>query len=169
MSLRIKNSGLSLGFIGLGAIGLPIAANLLRAGFSLRVHTRSRIGEKNKTLKGAQPCSSPKMVAKGCDVLLVCVSDEDAVEAVLFGSDGAESTLMPGKTVIDLSTISPSKAKFFAEKLARKNIKYIDAPVSGGTEAAKKGTLTIFLGTSEDSMNGVLSILKFIGSTFYPF
>ncbi|WP_269623460.1 NAD(P)-dependent oxidoreductase [Prochlorococcus marinus] len=159
----------TLGFIGLGAIGLPIAANLIRADFPLQVHTRSRKAEKSPELKGAKPCSTPKEVAQGCEVLLICVSDDKAVEEVLFGFHGAESNLTSGKTVIDLSTISPTKAKSFAAKLARKNVKYIDAPVTGGTEGAKKGTLTIFLGTNDDSLKEVSSILQPIGSSFYPF
>ena len=91
-------------------MGLPIAANLIKAGFSLKVHTRSRTAETNDQLTGAQSCSTPKNAAEGCDVLLLCGSDENAVEEVLFGPMGAERSLIAGQIVIDLSTISPSKA-----------------------------------------------------------
>ncbi len=158
-----------LGFIGLGAIGLPIAANLLKAGFDLKVHTRSRSAEKSQELKGAKSCSTPKSAAEGCDVLLICVSDGAAVEEVIFGPKGAESSLKEGAIIIDLSTISPAKAKYFAAQLSQKNVEYFDAPVTGGTEGAKDGTLTIFLGANDDSFKQISSILKVIGSAFYTF
>jgi len=158
-----------LGFVGLGAIGLPIATNLLRKGFSLKVHTRSRKAEKCPNLKGAKACPSPKDAAQECDFFLICVSDEVAVEAVLFGSDGAENSLKSGAIVIDFSTISPGKAKEFAAKLAKKNITYLDAPVSGGTEGALAGTLTIFLGGSNELLKKVSSILNSVATQIYPF
>ena len=169
MSQKKLKPKASLGFIGLGAIGLPIAANLLKAGFCLKVHTRSRLAETSNQLIGAQSCSTPKDAAKGCDVLLICVSDEVAVETVLFGPTGAESSLKEGTIVIDLSTISPSKARLFSARLAKRNIEYIDAPVTGGTEGAKDATLTIFIGASNASSKKISSVLKAIGSAFYTF
>ena len=169
MSPKNLKTNASLGFVGLGAIGLPIAANLLKAGFCLQVHTQSRLAETSKQLMGAQSCSTPKDTAKGCDILLICVSDEIAVETVLFGPTGAESSLTEGAIVIDLSTISPSKARLFSARLAKRNIEYIDAPVTGGTEGAKDGTLTIFIGASNASFQKISSVLKAIGSAFYTF
>ena len=169
MTSKNLNSKPCLGFVGLGAIGLPIAANLVKAGFPLKVHTRSRSAETSRKLKGAKPCSSPKNAALGCHLLLICVSDDDAVEEVLFGPNGADSSLMPGEMVIDFSTISPRKAKSFAAKLAKKNVAYIDAPVTGGTEGAKAGTLTIFLGADSSALKKINPILHAIGSDFYAF
>ncbi len=169
MSFAKLNSKTCLGFVGLGAIGLPIASNLLGAGFRLQVHTRSRMAETSRELNGAQSCSSPKDAAKGCDVFLICVTDDNAVEEVLFGPEGAESSLMPGTKVIDLSTISPSKSKLFAHRLSRKDVVYIDAPVTGGTEGAKAGSLTVFVGASKDSLKKITFILKAIASSFYAF
>ncbi len=163
------NSKPFLGFVGLGSIGLPIAVNLIKAGFPLRIHTRSRVTETKKELKGAIPCSSPKDVAKGCDVLLICVSDDEAVKAVLFGPQGAASSLKPGKLVIDFSTISPKAAKSFAGKLANKKVTYVDAPVTGGTEGAKAASLTVFLGANEKFLKEIASILTAIASTIHPF
>ena len=165
-NLKLKTC---LGFVGLGSIGLPIAANLLDAGFSLKVHTRSRIAETSKELKGSKSCSTPQDAAEGCDVLLICVSDDDAVEEILFGPQGAELSLKPGNIVIDLSTISPAKARLFAAKLYNKNVTYLDAPVTGGTEGAKAGTLTIFLGGNIESLNKIASILEPIAGSVYPF
>ncbi len=169
MSREDLKAAPSLGFVGLGAIGLPIAANLLKAGFHLKVHTRSRSAETSKQLIGAQSCSTPREAAKGCDILLICVSDDVAVEEVLFGPSGAESSLAKGAIVIDLSTISPSKARYFSVRLAERNVEYIDAPVTGGTEGAKDGTLTIFIGASNASFKKISSVLKAIGSSFYTF
>lgn len=158
-----------LAFVGLGAIGLPIAANLLKAGFDLKVHTRSRTAETNEKLAGAKPCSSARDAAKDTNILLICVSDENAVDDVLFGSQGAESNLNKGNIVIDLSTITPEKAKYFSEKLAKKGVTYVDAPVSGGTEGAKAGTLTIFLGANNKTLKEIECILKSIANSIYPF
>ena len=100
-----------VGMVGLGALGLPMAVNLDQAGVALQVHTRSRLAEKNPQLSGAQGCAHPAAAADGVDVLLICVSDDAAVTEVLFGADGATSTLKPGSTVIDCSTISPQGAQ----------------------------------------------------------
>ena len=101
MSSRLLQSNSCLGFVGLGSIGLPIAANLIERGFKLKVHTKSRLNENDKRLKGAKPCSNPQEAAEGCKALLLCVSDEDAVEEVLFGSGGASQSLKEGAFVID--------------------------------------------------------------------
>ena len=110
---------LSLGFVGLGALGLPMAINLHRTGFPLRVHTRSRSAETSPELEGAIRCSSPADASTGVDVLLLCVSDDAAVEAVLFGPNGAASQLTAGSVVLDCSTIAPATAQRCAELLAR--------------------------------------------------
>ncbi len=158
-----------LGFIGLGTIGLPIAENLIAAGFELQVHTRSRIAEKDKCLKQAKSCSSPYEAAKNCDVLLVCVSNDEAVEMVLFGQHGAQDSLKEGSIVLDLSTISPAKSKSFSSRLKKKKITYVDAPVTGGSEGAKSGSLTIFLGADEKMLDELHPILNSIGSSIFAF
>tara|TARA_Y100001968_G_scaffold328609_1_gene376132 strand:- start:9 stop:911 length:903 start_codon:yes stop_codon:yes gene_type:complete len=164
-----QNSKTSIGFIGLGAIGLPIASNLIKAGFSMKVHTRSRKAEKNKELLGAKPSPNPKDSAKGSDYLLICVSDDKAVEKVLFGKNGANKGLKKGAIVIDLSTISPDKARAFESKLAQQGVIYIDAPVSGGTEGAQAATLTIFLGTNNKTLKVIDPILNSIAKEIYTF
>ena len=158
-----------IGFVGLGTMGLPMARNLVASGFKLQVHTRSRLAETHKNLKGAMPCQSPLDAAKGCDALMICVSNDDAVEMVLFGSQGAQDNLREGSFVIDLSTISPNKARSFSERLARRKVTYLDAPVTGGSEGAIEGTLTIFLGGDQQSLRKVSPILKAIGNDIYSF
>ena len=105
----------SLAFVGLGALGLPMAANLLAAGYELKVHSRSRATELNWALKGSRPCSSPAEAAAASQALMICVSDDEAVEAVLFGSQGAASMLSSGAVVVDFSTIAPATSITMAE------------------------------------------------------
>ena len=160
---------LSLGFIGLGALGLPMAANLCKAGFRLSVHTRSRSAETAPELAGARSCASPAEAAEAVDVLLICVSDDQAVETVLFGSDGAASTLRPDSVVVDCSTIAPATAMACAKRLAQRGINYLDAPVTGGTEGAKAGTLTLLVGGESTALASVRPVLEVIGSTIHHF
>ena len=160
---------LNLGFIGLGAIGLPMATNLCQAGVPLAVHTRSRHAETAPGLQGARPCASPAEAAEAADVLLICVSDDAAVETVLFGADGAASALRPGSVVVDCSTIAPATALACAERLARQGISYLDAPVTGGTEGAKAGTLTLLVGGEPEALERTRPILEVIGGTIYHF
>ena len=160
---------LSLGFVGLGALGLPMAINLQRAGFGLKVHTRSRRAETDPELEGATQCSSPADASTGVDVLLLCVSDDAAVEQVLFGPDGATSQLGAGSVVLDCSTIAPATAQRCAERLAHQSVYYLDAPVTGGTEGAKRGSLTVLVGGAHELLERVRPILEVIGGSIHHF
>ena len=156
-----------VGMVGLGALGLPMAVNLHQAGMNLQVHTRSRLAEKNPQLSGAQGCAHPAAAADGVDVLLICVSDDAAVTEVLFGADGAASTLKPGSTVIDCSTISPQGAQRAAERLQQQGVAYLDAPVTGGTEGARAGTLTVLVGGDASVLESVRPLLEVIGGSIH--
>ena len=156
-------------FIGLGALGLPMAVNLQAAGYSLQVHTRSRLAESDPDLAGALPAASPAEAAAGCSALLLCVSDDAAVESVLWGEQGAGPALEQGGLVIDCSTISPSTAKAMAERLAKRDIAYIDAPVTGGTEGAKAGTLTVLCGGDTAAVDKARPLLEVIGASIHHF
>ena len=160
---------LNLGFVGLGALGLPMAINLQRAGLRLRLHTRSRKAETHPDLEGAARCASPAEAAAGVDVLLVCVSDDAAVEAVLFGAGGASGGLRPGSVVLDCSTISPAQAIHCAERLSHQGVAYLDAPVTGGTEGAKAGSLTVLVGGDAAALQQVQPVLEVIGGTVHHF
>ena len=160
---------LSLGFVGLGALGLPMAINLHRAGFQLRVHTRSRRAETDPELAGAVRCASPAAASAGVDVLLLCVSDDAAVDEVLFGTDGAASTLRSGSVVLDCSTIAPATAQRCAERLAQQNVHYLDAPVTGGTEGAKRGSLTVLVGGDREILERVRPILEVMAGSIHHF
>ena len=156
-------------FIGLGALGLPMAVNLQAAGYSLQVHTRSRLAEADPGLAGALPAASPAEAAAGCSALLLCVSDDAAVESVLWGEQGAGPALEQGSLVIDYSTISPSTAIAMAERLAKRDIAYIDAPVTGGTEGAKAGTLTVLCGGDTAAVDKARPLLEVIGASIHHF
>ena len=156
-----------VGMVGLGALGLPMAVNLHQADVALQVHTRSRLAEMNPQLSGAQGCAHPAAAAEGVDVLLICVSDDAAVTEVLFGADGAASTLKPGSTVIDCSTISPQGAQRAAERLQQQGVAYLDAPVTGGTEGARAGTLTVLVGGDASVLETVRPLLELIGGSIH--
>ena len=103
------------------------------------------------------------------DVLLLCVSDDAAVEEVLFGANGAASQLGIGSVVLDCSTIAPATAQHCAERLARQKVHYMDAPVTGGTEGAKRGSLTVLVGGASEILERVQSILEVIGGSIHHF
>ena len=168
------NSPAAVAMVGLGALGLPIAVNLRRAGYRLNVHTRSRLAESSAELVDDQgptvtSSSSPKEAVHGCAVLLICVSDDAAVEAVLWGDGGAGYALTPGSLVIDCSTIAPATAAAMAKRLAEQNVHYIDAPVTGGTEGAKAGTLTVLCGGETKALDQARPLLEVIGGSIHHF
>jgi 3-hydroxyisobutyrate dehydrogenase/2-hydroxy-3-oxopropionate reductase len=168
------NSPAAVAMVGLGALGLPIAVNLRRAGYRLNVHTRSRLAESSAELVYDQgptvtSSSSPKEAVHGCAVLLICVSDDAAVEAVLWGDGGAGYALTPGSLVIDCSTIAPATAAAMAKRLAEQNVHYIDAPVTGGTEGAKAGTLTVLCGGETKALEQARPLLEVIGGSIHHF
>ena len=160
---------LRVGMIGLGALGLPMAANLRRADVPMRVHTRSRSPERDKSLQGSIACATPSEAAEGVDVLLVCVSDNAAVEAVLFGTDGACNQLTAGSVVVDCSTIAPATAIACAQRLVQRGVRYLDAPVTGGTEGAKAGSLTVLVGGDPAALERARPVLEIIGGTIHHF
>ena len=165
----MTRSDLRLGIVGLGALGLPMARNLRRAGLLQRVHTRSRTAEQDPDLAGALACASPEETAQGMDGLLICVSDDAAVDAVLFGRHGASKSLSPGCTVVDCSTISPATAKAAADRLSQQGVHYLDAPVTGGTEGAEAGSLTVLVGGDASVLQSMRPVLEVIGSTIRHF
>ncbi|MBV9880747.1 MAG: 2-hydroxy-3-oxopropionate reductase [Gemmatirosa sp.] len=135
----------TLGFIGLGVMGAPMASRLLAAGHALVVHTRSTVPSAIVDA-GAVACASGREVAERADVTFVMVPDTPDVERVLFGPDGVAEGLRAGTVVVDMSSISPIATRAFAERLRALGADYLDAPVSGGEVGAKAGTLTIMVG-----------------------
>ena len=129
-------------FLGLGIMGRPMANNLVKAGHEVTVWNRTS----GKEVEGARNASSPADAARGVEVVWMCVSDTNAVEAVLFDPQGVQESLAPGMIVVDSSTISPSATRNFAERVAVKGAQYVDAPVTGSKVAAEAGTLLFMVG-----------------------
>lgn len=151
-----------IGFIGLGIMGAPMAGHLLDGGHELYAFSRSGVpGE--LTDKGAVACGSGREVAEQAEFIITMVPDTPHVEEVLFGEGGVAEGLSAGKTVIDMSSISPIETKAFAARINELGCDYLDAPVSGGEVGAKAGTLTIMVGGSEESFAKAKPIFELMG------
>ena len=148
-----------IGFIGLGTMGAPMARNLLEAGFEVGVHNRTRAKEEPLADAGASRAASPADAASGAEVVVTIVSDTPDVEAVLFGDGGVAEAISDDAVVVDMSTISPDATRSFAER-----IRLVDAPVSGGSEGAEQGTLTIMVGGDAGDVERVRPVLEAMGS-----
>ena len=152
----------TLGFIGLGIMGAPMAGHLIAAGHTVYLHTRSSPSEALLSA-GGKRCASATEVAQKADVIFLMLPDTPDVEKVLFAADGVAAGLTAGKTVVDMSSISPSLTKEFAARINALGCDYVDAPVSGGEVGAKAASLTIMVGTSEDAFAKVLPLLQCMG------
>jgi 2-hydroxy-3-oxopropionate reductase len=154
-----------IGFIGLGIMGRGMSRNLLGAGFDLTVWNRSPERMAPLTEAGAGGAGSPEELAAACDVVFVCVSDTPDVEAVLLGKGGAIHGAKPGSLVVDMSTISPRATRDIAARLRERGIAMLDAPVSGGSEGAERGTLSIMVGGDDADLERARPYLDAMGTT----
>ncbi|HLX35377.1 MAG TPA: NAD(P)-dependent oxidoreductase [Candidatus Limnocylindrales bacterium] len=154
-----------VGFIGLGTMGGAMAANAARGGFPVTAWNRTRGRADGLAELGVSVVGSPAEVARASDLVISIVSDTPDVEAVLFGPDGVASGVRPGSLVVDMSTISPSATRDFAERLAARGVAMLDAPVSGGSEGAKRGTLSIFVGGAPNDLERARPVLATLGTT----
>jgi 2-hydroxy-3-oxopropionate reductase len=155
----------TIGFIGLGIMGRPMARNLLKAGYPLIVHSRSRGPVEEIVKSGARAASSPKEVAAHCDVLITMLPNSPDVELVALGKDGIIEGARSGLILVDMSTISPIVSKKVGEALAAKGVKMLDAPVSGGEKGAIDGALSIMVGGDKAVFEQVLPIFQAMGKT----
>jgi 3-hydroxyisobutyrate dehydrogenase-like beta-hydroxyacid dehydrogenase len=146
-----------------------MATNLLAAGYPLQVHNRSRPRQEPLVAAGARSASSPAEAAAGADLLCICVSDGSAVEAVLFGPAGAIEGLRSGSLVIDFSTIAPASSRQLAARLADHGVAYLDAPVTGGTEGAAAGTLSVLVGAARHDLKRARPVLEVVGQRISHF
>jgi 2-hydroxy-3-oxopropionate reductase len=154
-----------IGFIGLGIMGRPMARNLLKAGYPLVVHSRSRGPVDEIARAGAKVGSSPRDVATQSDVLITMLPNSPDVELVALGRDGIIEGARPGLLFVDMSTISPIVSKKVGEALAAKSVKMLDAPVSGGEKGAIDGALSIMVGGDKAVFDAVLPIFQAMGKT----
>ncbi len=151
-----------LGFIGLGIMGAPMAAHLIAAGHEVFLHTRSEVPAELLTSQ-ASACASSQGVAQKADIIFLMLPDTPDVAKVLFGDEGVASGLSQGKTVVDMSSISPMETKEFAQKINALGCDYLDAPVSGGEVGAKAASLTIMVGGPDETFERVKPLFELMG------
>ena len=152
----------NVGFIGLGIMGKPMAANLIKGGHKLFLHSRSGVPQE-LTAAGGVACGSAKEVAQKSDIVITMVPDTPDVEKVLFGAGGVAEGLSGGKIVVDMSSISPMDTKRYAKRINELKCEYLDAPVSGGEVGAKNAALTIMVGGSEATFAKVQPLFELMG------
>jgi 2-hydroxy-3-oxopropionate reductase len=156
---------LKVGYIGLGLMGKSIARNILKAGFPLFVHNRSRAAVDELVAEGATAASTPAVVAAQVDVVFTNLPDTPDVEKVVLGERGIIDGAHDGLIYVDNSTIKPASARMLAEKLSLKSTLALDAPVSGGDIGAKNGTLTIMVGGDASALEKVMPVFMAMGKT----
>jgi 2-hydroxy-3-oxopropionate reductase len=161
----MKQDSISVGMIGLGLMGKPMARNLLKAGFPLTVWNRSRAPIDELAAEGARAASSAREVAAASDVVITIVPDSPDVEAVLMGPDGVMAGARPGLLVIDMSTISPAVTRHLHAEVAARGGRMLDAPVSGGDVGAKAGTLSIMVGGERTDFDAAQPVFAAMGRT----
>ena len=150
-------------FLGMGIMGRPMAANLVKAGHEVSIWNRTP----GKDLEGARTAPTPADAARGADVVWMCVSDTKAVESVLFGPGGAEESLAAGAIVVDSSTISPSATLRFAERVKVRGADYVDAPVTGSKIAAEAGSLIFMAGANDASLARLQPLFQAMGKQVF--
>jgi len=153
----------TIGFIGLGTMGHPMAANLIRAGYEVAVWNRTPGRARDLLELGAEWADSPLEAARSASVVITMVSDDAAIEQVYYGDDGVMEGLQPGTIVIDSSTISPGLARRLAEDAAARHCRFLDAPVTGSKPAAEEGTLVFMVGGSRETLDEVRPVLLAMG------
>lgn len=154
---------LTVGYIGLGLMGKSMARNILRAGFPLIVHNRSRAAVEELVAEGARQAFAPAEVAAQADVVLTNLPDSPDVELVVLGKDGIIDKAREGLIYVDNSTIKPGVARKISQALAEKGTLALDAPVSGGDIGAREGTLTIMVGGPAEALEKVTPVLQVMG------
>jgi len=156
---------LSIGYIGLGLMGKSIARNIMKAGFPLVVHNRSRAAVDELVGEGAKAATSPAEVAGQVDVVFTNLPDTPDVEQVALGPGGILEGAHPGLIFVDNSTIKPAATRSIAERLGKAGIQSLDAPFSGGDIGARQGTLTIMVGGSAGAVERVMPVFQAMGKT----
>lgn len=155
----------TIGFIGLGIMGSPMAKNLIKAGYPLFVYDRNPPKVQDVVATGAQPGLSSKNVAARSQVVITMLTDTPNVEAVVLGPDGVMEGIQPGATYVDMSSISPMFTRRLAQQMADKGVDMLDAPVSGGHTGAVNATLSIMVGGKQEVFARCLPIFQALGKT----
>lgn len=157
----------TIGFIGLGLMGKPMARNVLRAGFPLVVWNRTAARADDLVRDGAKLAANPRQAAAQSNVLITIVSDPPALEEVLWGANGALAGLGSGTILIDSSTVSPDLARRVAAACAERSVDFLDAPVTGGTWGAEKGEIVFMVGGKAEVLERAKPVLEAMGKKFF--
>jgi len=156
---------MNVAFIGMGTMGVPMALNVLNAGHAVTVHNRSRERETPLAEAGANRAASPREAAAEAEIVITCVSDTPDVQTIVLGDEGVIQGAQAGTIVVDMSTISPIVTREIAAVLADKQLRLVDAPVSGGSEGARNGTLSIMVGGEAEDLEKIRPVLEAMGKT----
>lgn len=154
---------LKLGWIGLGNMGNPMVKNLLDAGFEVAVHNRTKDKESQSIEAGASSANSPQELMESCDVVLTMLSNDAAVKEIFEGPSGLLNKEYPGKIIINMSTVSPATSRYLATNSSKREVAFVDAPVSGSVKPAQDGTLVILVGSTAESYQIVKPIFDVLG------
>ncbi|MCH8816679.1 MAG: NAD(P)-dependent oxidoreductase [Chloroflexi bacterium] len=158
-----------VGFIGLGNMGRPMAVNLLNAGADLMVHNRSQEVVHALADMGAEAATSVAQVASGSDLVLVCLPNEETCERILMGEEGVFANTKSGTIVVDHSTVSVGLSRTAAKRAQERGTQFLDAPISGGPDGAKAGTLSIMVGGDEDAFENARAEFEMMGANVVRF
>jgi len=153
----------TIGWIGLGNMGIPMATQLLHAGYKLTIYNRSKDKEALLQSLGANPSATPKALVNSSDIVFIMVSDDAAINQLFKGDDGLLADDSQGKTIINMSTVSPGISKEMATLCSEKGNYYLDAPVSGSVKQAETGTLVIMAGGDVNAFENVKPVLEKLG------
>lgn len=157
---------MNIGFIGIGAMGRPMAVNLLKAGFHLTVYDLNQEAVQQLIEMGACSAATPKELAAGADVVITMLPNFDVVQSVLDGADGVLAGAQEAAVIIDMSTVAPNQTRRMAALAKEKGVSYLDAPVSGGVGGAANGALTIMVGGPAAVIEQVMGIFNVLGKRF---
>lgn len=158
---------MKVGFIGIGAMGKPMAKNLLNSGFDLTVFDLNSEAVQEMKEAGAKTAQTPKETAENAQVVITMLPNFNIVRSVMEGPDGVLSGAAKGTVIIDMSSVAPNQTRLMAGLAREKGLEYLDAPVSGGVSGAAKGTLTIMVGGSEAVIGQVMEIFQTLGKKIY--
>lgn len=156
-----------IGFIGLGAMGQPMAQNLVQAGFPLFVNDMNQDAVKTLVQAGAVAKNTPAEMAPHVDILITMLPNATIVKTVLTGENGFLQEAKPGQILIDMSTVSPHETRELAEIAKQKGLSYMDAPVSGGVNGAQKASLTLMIGAQTETLEATRPMLEAMGKKLY--
>ena len=156
-----------LGFIGLGKMGKPMTRNLLRAGYEVTIHNRSRAVVEELSGEGARPATSPREVAAAADLVLTCLPTPATVEEVYLGEDGLIPAAREGQILVDCSTVGPALSRQLYAAAQERGAGFLDAPVSGGPAGAESATLTIMVGGDKDVLDRAMPVLQALGTNIH--